>query len=249
MKYTSKDLKAMARTQLTGKYGVYIGAYLLYFIIYFLVSTITSFVNIGNSLSSYPQSLLSVGNAPHLIVQFVIELIFNLILSILLLGFNKMFLDGSRGYPVRFEDLFYGFRHHPDRIILMQLLFQVITIACLLPGYLVLICAIYFTAPFALNLLGILLLIAGGIIAIYFSLAFSQSMWLMADYDDLGPIQALKESQKIMSGNKARFFYIGISFIGFLLLGMLTCFIGYLWILPYIQMTEANFYRNITDEI
>lgn len=251
MKYKTKDLKAMARVQLSGKYGVYIGAYLLAAVIQFTVSMILSMVNSSSSLVAilYSGDLFSSGNITRLVTYLLIEFIINLILSVLMLGFNKMFLDGSRGYEVRFEDLFYGFRHHPDRVILMQLLMSLINLACILPGYIIIICALYFDATFILILFGILLLIAGGILMIYFSLAFSQSMFLMADYDDLGPVQALKESQKMMSGNKGRYLYMELSFIGFMLLSLLTCYIGLLWVMPYMSMTATNFYRNIGGEI
>lgn len=251
MKYKTKDLKAMARVQLSGKYGIYIGAYLLAAVIQFTVSMILSMINSSSSLLAifYSDDLFSSGNITRLITYLLIEFIINLILSVLMLGFNKMFLDGSRGYEVHFEDLFYGFRHHPDRVILMQLLMGLINLACILPGYVIMICALYFDTSFILVLFGILLLIAGGILMIYFSLAFSQSMYLMADYDDLGPVQTLKESQKMMSGNKGRYLYMELSFIGFLLLSLLTCYIGLLWVMPYMSMTATNFYRNIGGEI
>lgn len=251
MKYKTKDLKAMARVQLSGKYGVYIGAYLLATVIQFAVSMIIGIVIPDSFLTAifYSSDPFSSGNISQLVIYFLIEFIVSLILSVLTLGFNKMFLDGSRGYEVHFEDLFYGFRHHPDRIILMQLLMSLINVACLLPGYVILICSLYFDASLILILFGTLLLIAGVILTIYFLLAFSQSMFLMADYDDLGPVQALRESQKMMSGNKLRYLYMNLSFIGFLLLGLLTCYIGLLWVQPYILMTETNFYRNIGGEI
>lgn len=249
MKYKTKDLKAMARAQLSGKYGVYIGAYLLTAVIQFVISMVLNTVNSTSLLSLiYNGSLFSSGNTVRMITYLLIEFIVSLILSVLTLGFNKMFLDGSRGYEVHFEDLFYGFRHHPDRVILMQLLMGLINLGCILPGYVIAMCALYFSS-FILIPFGILLMIAGMILMIYFSLAFSQSMFLMADYDDLGPVQALKESQKMMSGNKLSYLYMELSFLGLLLLSVFSCYIGLLWVMPYMSMTMTNFYRNISGEI
>jgi uncharacterized membrane protein len=59
------------------------------------------------------------------------------------------------------------------------------------------------------------------------------------------PNQALKESCRMMKGYKWKLFCLGISFIGWLLLGVLTLGIGYLWIFPYMYMSFANFYENL----
>ena len=249
MRYSSKDLKAMSRTQLNGKYGIFIGAYLLYYMISFGISMVISFTGQGSSaITSIAQGNFS-GSLSGVIIEFLIQFIVGLILSILMLGFNKMFLDGSRGYPVRFEDLFYGFRHHPDRIIVMQLLMSLICMACLLPGYIFLFLALYSDDSIVLLILCIAFLIVGCILYLYFTIVYSQSMFLMADYDDLGPVQALRESRKMMTGNKGRFLYLELSFMGYMFLGLLSCGIGYLWITPYMTMTQTNFYRNITGEI
>ena len=188
---------------------------------------------------------------PQLILYFVIELIVSLILSIFSLGFNKMFLDGSRGYRVRFEDLFYGFRHHPDRVDhVLQFLLLLISMACMAPGYILVLCAMNMELPHPCtdsqyhpsdrrnHSVGLL------------CFNFSQSTFLIADYDDLSAIQALEEeSRKLMHGKKGTYFYLQLSFLGILFLCIFTCYIGFLWAIPYIMMTQTNFYRNIINEI
>ena len=249
MRYSSKDLKAMARAQLAGKYGIFIGAYLLYNMITFVISLITSFTGQSSSAIANIAQGNFYGSYTGIIIDFVIQFIIGLILSILALGFNKMFLDGSRGYTVKFEDIFYGFRHHPDRIILMQLILSLISVACLLPGYIFLFLALRSDENIALLILCVAFLIIGCILFVYFTIVYSQSMFLMADYDDIGPVQSLKESRKLMHGNKGRYLYLSLSFIGFMFIGLLSCGIGLLWIIPYMNMTQTNFYRNITGEI
>lgn len=253
MKYSSKELKTLARTQLTGKYGTFIGAY----VIYFLISSAVSFV-LNLLMPGVSYFLASVWtNAAHLtvpvsqlIIYLIVYFIISLILSIFMLGFNKMFLDGSRGYPVRLNDILYGFRHHPDRVILMQLLLQLIIFACMAPSYAFFIAGLSSSSlSDAYMGIGFLLAITGAVIGIYFSILYSQGMFLLADYDDLGPIQALKESRRLIAGSKGRYFYLQLSFIGISLLCVLTCYIGFLWALPYMMMTQTNFYRNLDNEI
>ena len=80
-------------------------------------------------------------------------------------------------------------------------------------------------------------------------LMFSQTMFFLTDYIDIEAIQALKESVRIMRGKKGKLFYLQLSFIGIYLLGAIACGIGLLWVIPYMQVTMANFYRKITGEI
>ena len=42
-------------------------------------------------------------------------------------------------------------------------------------------------------------------------------------------------------------FVLGLSFIGWILLGILTLCIGYLWLIPYIDTTKAAFYCDIKE--
>lgn len=244
----SKELKAMARMQLAGKFGTYIGAYALYFMISGVLSSLLGFFLVGTTTHSMMDGL-PFRSIPQMIMYFIVSMIISLILSVFALGFNKMFLDGSRGYPVRFEDLFYGFRHHPDRVILVQFLVMLISLACIAPGYILMLCTVLMNLSFPLMIVGIILLVIGCIAVIYFSLSFSQAMFLLADYDDLSATQAMKESRKLMAGNKWKYFVLQLSFLGLLLLGVLSCYLGLLWILPYMTMTQTNFYRNITREI
>jgi uncharacterized membrane protein len=88
-----------------------------------------------------------------------------------------------------------------------------------------------------------LLLVIPGVIA-----AFSYAMvpYLMAEFPDLRLMDAIRESKRLMRGNKWRLFCLGFSFIGWELLGALTMGIGYFWINPYRQMAETAFYMHVT---
>ena len=58
-------------------------------------------------------------------------------------------------------------------------------------------------------------------------------------------IDAMSTSIHYMTGNAWRLFKLQISFIGWLLLGFFTLFIGYLWILPYIYQSFTQFYLDV----
>ena len=61
-------------------------------------------------------------------------------------------------------------------------------------------------------------------------------------------MDVLRESRKMMDGHKMEYFLLMLSFFGWLVLGALTLFIGYLWLVPYMQMTEFNFYERLRAE-
>lgn len=94
------------------------------------------------------------------------------------------------------------------------------------------------------TILWALLLIIPGIIA---SLAYAMTSYLMAEYPDMGANEAITLSKKIMKGHKKNLFYLYLTFIGWLLLCVLTLGIGFLWLLPYMSVTEAAFYREVSQ--
>ena len=83
----------------------------------------------------------------------------------------------------------------------------------------------------------------------FLCLLSGQTMFFLTDYIDIEAMQALKESVRIMRGKKGKLFYLQLSFMGIYLLGAIACGIGLLWVIPYMQVTMANFYRKITGEI
>ena len=94
--------------------------------------------------------------------------------------------------------------------------------------------------------IGFILLIIPGIIL---ALMFSQVYYIMAENEDISAIEAIKESARIMKGNKFRLFVLGLSFIGWGIVGIITLGIGFIWITPYYNMTVANFYKDISQDM
>ena len=87
-----------------------------------------------------------------------------------------------------------------------------------------------------------LLLIIPGMIA---ALSYSQTFMIIADDDSIGAFEALERSKAIMNGNRWKFFCLGLRFIGWELLCILTLGIGFLWLIPYMMTSYARFYDDI----
>ena len=90
-----------------------------------------------------------------------------------------------------------------------------------------------------------LLLIVPGIIK---ACAYSQALYILADDPALGSWEAIKRSKEMMQGHKMEYFLLCMSFYGWALLGVFTFGILYIWLIPYMQATYANYYKSLKGE-
>lgn len=96
-----------------------------------------------------------------------------------------------------------------------------------------------------LILLWTLLFVFPGIIAAY---RYSMAPYIMADNPDISIRDAVRQSKQMMHGNKWRLFCLHFSFAGWILLGILTLGIGYVFLAPYINAASAAFYLEVSGQ-
>lgn len=104
--------------------------------------------------------------------------------------------------------------------------------------------ALYFLRSVIVGFLG-LLFVVPGLVAHY---RYSQALYILIDDPAKSPVQCLRESSALMKGHKRELFYLDLSFLGWYLLGMIP-YVGYgvqVWSVPYIGMTKALFYEQLT---
>lgn len=89
-----------------------------------------------------------------------------------------------------------------------------------------------------------LLFIIPGIIA---SISYSMVYFVTLDNPDLKAMEVIKKSKEIMNGHKMDYFILILSFIGWIILSVFTFGILMFWLVPYMQVTFANFYNEIKD--
>ncbi len=90
-----------------------------------------------------------------------------------------------------------------------------------------------------------LLFVVPGIIK---AISYSQAMYILAENPDISALEAIRRSKVMMSGHKMEYFVLGLSFIGWSILGVLTFGILFIWLTPYMSATYANFYNSIKPE-
>jgi uncharacterized membrane protein len=142
-----------------------------------------------------------------------------IIMGPLVLGLAIFSLSISRNQDAKLEQLFHGFNNFGNA----------------LAAYLLMVLFI---------LLWLLLLIIPGIIA---ALSYSMTFFIIADDPEIKPMDAIDKSKKMMDGYKWKYFCLGLRFLGWALLCILTLGIGFLWLFPYIQVSTAKFYEDVKD--
>ncbi|MBU3074516.1 DUF975 family protein [Clostridium estertheticum] len=161
--------------------------------------------------------MISVVSGIIALIPFIGPIILILLVGPITLGFVTCFLKIVRKEPFMFENLFDGFNNFSSAV-LAQLLITIF------------VC------------LWTLLLIIPGIIASY---SYFLVFYILSDNPELSAMDALKMSKKMMKGNKWKLFCLQLSFIGWGILGILSLYIGYLWLVPYMYASFANFYENL----
>jgi uncharacterized membrane protein len=90
-----------------------------------------------------------------------------------------------------------------------------------------------------------IIIIVVALLAVILGILLFPLPYLMAE-DNCGIWEAVKRSFSIMNGHRWELFVIGLSFLGWIVLSLLTLGIGLLWLLPYIQVTLRIYYLSIT---
>lgn len=227
---SSASLKSLAKGQLLGKYGTLICVFLIYCGWVFFTTFSTSMMDISSFMG--------------LIINYAASFLISLITGIFLYGQAYIFLKIACNQKVLVSDLFYGFKNSPDKIIKVQTIMSFVSLLCSFYGVL---------SPYVIQqpdnsylfLVYVVLFILGSTVNILFTLNASQCFYLMLDFPQYSTKEIFKKSFSIMKGSKGRLFYINLSFLPLFLLGICSCCIGFLWVLPYLQAVQANFYLDL----
>ena len=148
-------------------------------------------------------------------VEFAANLYFFIVSGPLLLGYTVFMIAIFRKQPTTPTEVFYGFERFGKTL------------------------GLYFMMNLFIMLWALLLIVPGIIAALRYSMAF----YIMADNPDIGIMDAISESKRMMRGNKWKYFCLQLSFFGWALLACLTMGIGFFWLTPYIYTSTVGFYE------
>ena len=225
----SKELRAKAWESLKGKYWM---AFTVIFVTGLIGSIGNAFVSFGQQLGEVlgmvePAELDSTMAIGALVLSgvVIISAIIGALLSIfvtdaLTVGTCNYFIKNTDSKP-SFRDVFSGFKVKYGRNIGTLLLVGIKTV------------------------LWSLLFIIPGIIKSY---EYSIIPYILADDAEISSKDAFKKAKQMMKGNKWRLFKLEFSFIGWFLLCVLTLGIGTLFLIPYVNAANAEFYVELKNK-
>lgn len=228
---SSAILKTMAKGQLLGKYATAAAAFLLISSISITFQLLSAFLVDRSSLFG-------------IISYYIISFIISLLLGVLDAGVIYMSLKICCNEPISINDIFYGFNYHPNKIVYIQCILCGASLLSTIPGT-IFMNLFTQTNQYIYFLLAAVFYVAGITAYCYISLVLSQAIFLLLDFSDRSPKELIRMSKVLMQGHKGRLFYIYISFIPLFLMGLFTCCIAYIWLVPYVRVTLANFYMDL----
>ncbi|WP_416828112.1 DUF975 family protein [Ectobacillus polymachus] len=210
------ELKKKALASLKGKWGFAVLSTFLYMII----SVVGTYIVLGITvfLASLSQNTDAAGFVAGLwnIVYIIVDLF---ITGILVFGIYYIYLQLAQGKESKVSDLFRYFAG-------WKRMWQAFLTLFLLSLY---------------TSLWSLLLIVPGIIK---SFSYALTYFILIDHPEYSVNQAITESRHMMNGHKWELFVLFLSFIGWILLCIITFGLAELWITPYSSIAFAHFYEK-----
>ena len=80
--------------------------------------------------------------------------------------------------------------------------------------------------------------------------SYSLTFFVVAEKPEQPASESLKESVRLMKGNRWKLFCLQFRFIGWIFLAVfLTLGIGLLWVIPYMQVATAEFYKDLSPSV
>lgn len=185
------------------------------------------------------------GNIYVSLLQILISIFFTVPLTVGIINTFRMLVQSKEFDNDIFASFFkIGFGKHYLHIVLVSFVSGLLIGLMLTPVFLILFLFIFI---FHNGVVTLILALGALVYAIFIGLLYSQISYIVLDNPELDIIDTMRRSRNLMDGSKWRFFFLELSFIGWILLGIFTLGIGYLWLVPYIYSTEAAFYCDVRD--
>ena len=242
------DLKAKAKDQLLGNYGVATGSFALIFVLIYAIISILS-----SALTYSVMKNISVSSGPQITTEIAMQafsIVIAIITALFTVGYLHVMKTISDNERAGIHDLFFVFKNHPDKVIILSFVMTIIQVILLLPATVVGFSgagqAMYFNGK--QFLLYIVLYLAGLIISLVIDIMFAMCYMIYLDDPETDVLAIMKGSLEMMKGNKFRYFYMILSFLGYWLLVILSLGIAALWVVPYQMMTTVEFYKDLTGD-
>ena len=181
-----------------------------------------------------------------LISAFAVALILKLLVGLLKAGLVRAALKIARLQKETAGDVFYAVRNQPDRYLVVGVILTTLELLYILP-------LIFYLLLRGINTsleagLVIVWAAAGALFLMWFHLTFAQAVPLLNDDPLLTAMDAMKKSAALMRGQRRRLFCLELSFIGWIILILMSAGFALIWILPYYAESQVLFYLGLVRD-
>lgn len=225
-------LKGPVRSFLFTKYSWFVSIIVIYGFLELATGLLPTYVFPGTS-------------AYELAASLGLSFLLNALFTMAGMGVTKAAFDAvvQNQRPTVKDSLFYPFTHDPDKFLIIALIFTVIKTIFTAP---VIFASIYYIDK-EVDLLFYYGIAAGGSLVALFlttlaTLKLTWSYYYLMDDPSLSAGEALKKSLAFSKGRTLEILYLKLSFVGLFLLSALSMFVGYLYTIPYAQVTYLRYY-------
>lgn len=224
----TSQIRAEARNSLTGKWGKAALLTLVFLIVTYLVGFVCGLIPVIGGIASIVISpVLSYGY---------------------LIGFIKLRRGEEVGYLDFFKNGFDQFGKLWGTIghTILKMIVPVIVLVVSIFVFAFTTAGTIVNGDFGLlSILGIIAYIAALIWVIVKSYSYVLAQYILYDNPDMDSKAIVEKSEELMNGHKWAYFWLPLTFIGWVILSAFTLYIGLLWVIPYMQIALVIFYENL----
>ena len=242
----ASDLRNSAKNLLDGKYK---NAVLITVLCTLVINMASLFIqNIStNTLNTVYYSTQSL--AAYNVVAVIFDIIMvavNILLGIMNAGLALFYLNIACKQDFKVSDLFYAYKNDSKKALGISAAVIGLQSVCLLPAQ-------YLLTGYLNNqseqwlFYTIIALIIGVVVYVPVSLHIALAFYLMFDFPQYSALETLKLSRKLMKGHCLRLFCLQLSFVPLMILCLFSLGIGFLWLQPYMQMTQVLFFLDLMN--
>lgn len=202
----------------------------------------------GNAGSMVASNLFYRLFAGAVIVIVIISVVIGIFVQPLFeIGRNRFYMESRvTGQSAGIGKLFWGFSNGYLKLVGTQFLRGLITESVVILASLLGFLAILFNGVEWIGSVfwAVMMICAtiGAFVSVYFQYCYLMVPYILAENPDMKTMEVLRLSKEMMDGQKWNAFVLGLSFLGWQLLGTLLCGIGTFFVQPYVDATFAELY-------
>lgn len=234
----TRTIKAKARSLMLGRYGSFAVFIILYYLCSLIAGLVPAAVFTGDDL------------AVNVILRIVLSFLLLVLVNLLKVGISRAAYCTCYEKELTLRDIIYGFGESRDQFLKIEMILSAIQcVISLLSMILEHLNSIY---SFDLwEYYGLYIAFSAVILVLNLAvtLRLTFAVYVVIEQPGIGAMAALRASLSLTKGRYFKYLFFRLSFAGMYALGYLSFMIGFLYVLPYIEVSVCLYYRSLTEHI